>query len=527
MSIVSFTFLAFAVIITAAYFIVPKKWQWIVIFIANIAFYASYGKKRLIYIFFIAFVTWIVALRLEQINAMSKRILAFAPDAEAKKAVKADVLTMKRTLNTIAILLVMGIWVYIKYGNFFIENFNSAMEFVHLSWKLDPIKLLLPLGMSFYTFHSVGYLVDVYREKYPAQKNFFKYFTFMAFFPHMVQGPFSRYDSLGVSILKEHDFSWERLCAGSARILWGVFKKLIVADKIGLAVTEIFANYTGYSGTYILFSVFAYCIQLYADFSGYMDIVCGLSHVLGIELSENFRQPYFARTVDDFWRRWHITLGQWFRDYMFYPVSMGKTGQKIGRIVRAKWGPRMGKLVPGYFALIFVWSCTGLWHGASWTFLIWGYLNLIIIVSTMHLDETYTKIKAKLHINDKNFFWILFCVLRTFILVCFFRFFSTADSVSQAFDMLHGAFTSIDLSVLSHPGSLLIGLSKIEKIAALFGFVLMFLVDLLKENDKWEPVKEKTPFFLRNAAYVVLIGVIILVAGGNNDIIGGFMYANF
>jgi len=249
--------------------------------------------------------------------------------------------------------------------------------------------------MSFYTFHSVGYLMDVYRSKYPAEHNFCKYFTFISYFPHLLQGPFSRFDGLGKSIFEMHSFSYDRLCEGCARIVWGFFKKVVIADQLGVVVSAITQHYTNYTGTHIFMSIIFYGIQLYADFSGYMDIMCGFSHILGIKLSENFEQPYFARTIDDFWRRWHITLGHWFRDYVFYPVSMGKVAQQIGRRARGKWGPKMGKLVPGYYALIFVWTATGLWHGASWTFLIWGWLNMLVIMSTMQLDDWYTKIKTK------------------------------------------------------------------------------------------------------------------------------------
>lgn len=421
----------------------------------------------------------------------------------------------------------MGVWAVLKYGNFFIDNINMILDGLHLNWQWRKIPFILPLGMSFYTFHAAGYLIDIYRGKYKAEKNFCRFFTFISYFPHVIEGPFSRYDSLGTSIIQIHSFSWDRLCAGCARILWGVFKKTVVADKIGISVSAILSEYQSYSGTHILFAIFAYGIQIYADFSGYMDIVCGLSHILGIELAENFQQPYLARSIEEFWRRWHITLGKWFRDYVFYPVSMGKTAQKLGRWARKRWGPKMGKLLPGYLALLFVWTATGLWHGASWKYLVWGYLNLFAILSTMQMADRYIKIKERLHISDHNIAWQGFCVIRTFALVCFFRFFSITDGVYTAFFMLKRIFTNLHPGWLMAPQKLFVALGRAEKSAFLVGVIFIFTVDILCETGKWEAAKAKCPMPLRNLVYTVLIFAVLLIAGGDNDLVKGFMYANF
>lgn len=525
MSILSLQFLFFVLGVMLLYFMIPKKWQWIVLFIANILFYLSFGVKYIGYILFTSIVTYWAALKLDAVSDESKKSIA-ATDSASKKSVREMFLSLKSRICKSAIILSVGIWIIIKYGNFIIDNVNAVMKLLHLSWSVEHLSFIIPLGMSFYTFHAVGYLMDVYRSKYPAEKNFAKYFTFVCYFPHLLQGPFSRFDGLGKSIFEEHSFSYDRLCNGCARIVWGFFKKVVVADQLGIAVTTIFQHYTSYTGTHIFMSMFFYCIQLYADFSGYMDIMCGISHILGIRLAENFEQPYFARTIDDFWRRWHITLGRWFRDYVFYPVSMGKFAQQIGRNARQKWGPKMGKLVPGYYALIFVWTATGLWHGASWTFLIWGWLNLLVIMSTMQLDDWYTKVKTKLHINDKGKPWILFCILRTFILVCFFRFFSTADNMAKLIAMLKHAVNHMSFKML-FSSKLFAGMQRESVIAVLVGIFLIFVVDMLKENNRWESVKANCPMLIRNVAYTFLIITTILFIAGGNELTKGFMYANF
>ena len=499
MSILSLVFLFFVSGTILLYFCVPKRWQWIVLFIANILFYLSFGIQYIGYILFTSIVTYLAALKLDRVSKEGKEAVAAAPQ-DQKKSVREKILGYKNRICNFAIILSVGIWVIIKYGNFIIDNVNAALNILNVSWAAEHVPFIVPLGMSFYTFHAVGYLLDVYRAKYPPERSFTRYFTFVSFFPHLLQGPFSRFDELGRSLFEEHSFSYDRFCDGCARIAWGFFKKVVVADQLGVTVTTIFQHYGSYTGTHIFMSIFFYGIQLYADFSGYMDIMCGISHIMGIKLPENFQQPYFARTIDDFWRRWHITLGRWFRDYVFYPVSMGKFAQQIGRSARKKWGPKMGKLIPGYYALIFVWTATGLWHGASWTFLIWGWMNLFVITSTMQLDDWYTKIKARLHINDKGKPWILFCILRTFLLVCFFRFFSTADSVRRVYYMLKYAVTHLDISTL-FSSSLFVGMKRENMTAVLIGMALILAVDIMKENDCWESFKAKCPMLLRNFAY--------------------------
>ena len=354
MSITSLTFLIFVLAVFCAYFIVPARFRWMVVLAANIVFYCWSGVPYFFYVAGASLAGWIAAVCIERITVNGSRQASEIKDREVQKAFRQKVTSHKRIVCAIAVILVLGIWIVLKYGNFIISNLNSLLRLFHVDKSIGLTSWVMPIGMSFYTFHIIGYVVDIYRKKYSAERNYLRFLTFVSYFPHVIQGPFSRFDELGKSILEEHRFSYDRLCQGLSRILWGLVKKLIVADKLGVTVDQIISHYSQYTGTQIVFAFMAYAIQLYADFSGYMDIVCGISHILGIELSENFRQPYFAKTVDEYWRRWHITLGKWFKDYVFMPVSMGRTAQKLGRKARKKWGPKMGKLVPGYLALLFV-----------------------------------------------------------------------------------------------------------------------------------------------------------------------------
>lgn len=527
MSIISLRCLLFALLVTVFYFIVPKKTQWMVLLSSNIIFYSFSGIRYLLYMLWTSFAAYIAAKKLEHISLLSKQIADSALAPKEKKAIRNQLQSIRKFLCAIAVLAAMSIWAVIKYGNFLTNNINAILRLFRLEWQGGQIPFVLPLGMSFYTFHAVGYLIDIFRGKYQAEKNFFRFFTFVSFFPHMIEGPFSRYDSLGASIFRPHSFSWDRLCTGSARILWGVFKKTLIADKIGISVSAIFDSYLDYSGAHILFAICAYGIQIYTDFSGYMDIVCGFSQILGIELAENFRQPYLAKSVDEFWRRWHITLGKWFRDYVFYPVSMSGTAQRLGRWARGRWGARMGKLLPGYLALFFVWTATGLWHRASWNYLVWGYLNLLAILSSMQLADWHAQVKKKIHVSSESLLWQIFCVIRTFLLVCFFRFFSRANSLHMAFSVLKQIFAKPELWRLKAPHRLLVKLGRMDVFILLIGIVTLIIVDILCESGKWESVKTRCPMPLRNLVYAGLIFAILLFSGGDNDLVKGFIYANF
>ena len=527
MDIISIEFFIFLVILTFLYYLVPKRIQWITILLANLVFYAYVGIRYFIYILLISGITFWMALQLEKLVENGAKLAVSAETPEAKKSIKADILKKKKLFCGIAIVITMGVWAVLKYGNFFIDNINILIKGFQPGGMLKHFSWVIPLGMSFYTFDAVGYLVDIYRGKYKAERNYAKYLTFVSYFPHIVQGPFSRFDHLGKNIFEKHKFSYDRMCEGCARILWGGFKKVVVADQIGIAVNAIFEGYETYTGIYMMFAMCAYGIQLYADFSGYMDIMCGFSRILGIDLAENFKRPYFAKTVDEFWRRWHITLGTWFKDYVFYPVSMGKIGQKLGKRARKKWGAKMGKLVPGYFALIFVWTATGLWHGANWTYLVWGYLNLFVIVSTMQLTDFYERVKKKLHIKSDSLLWSVFCVIRTYLLVCFFRFFSAAPNIYSAMEMLKATVRNMHLEVIRAPITLFVNVGYVEIYYIIIGTFFIFLVDLFEEIGLWGKIKKHCPMLVRNAIYTLLIFLIAMSALNGTNISGGFMYANF
>ena len=503
MSIVSQQFWIFSVILTILYFVVPKKYQWIVLLGGNIYFYYQSGMTGLLLLTGSVFIAYLAALELEK--------------TEDKKR--------KKMICSLAVIMIAGIWIVFKYTRFILNgllrgSLNQLLNIQEIDW-------VLPLGISFYTFHLLGYLLDVYHKRCLAEKNYAKLFTFIAFFPHIIQGPFSRFHTLSDSLFAEHSFSCDRIGEGAARILWGLFKKLIIADKLRIATNGIIASYAEHSGLYLFLGMVLYSIELYADFSGYMDIVCGLSHIWGIEMDENFRNPYFAESIEEFWRRWHITLGAWFRDYLFYPLSMSKPALTLSKIVRKRWGSKPGKLVPALYALFFVWTATGLWHGADWSYLVWGWLNMLAIASTMCLNGFYETIKNKLHISCTGKFWTLLCILRTFILVCLFRFFSIGLSLRKSVRLIRHAVRHLFTLDTIALDTLFIGVERLQIYIVLIGILVMLMIDILQEKGRWDRTKQKCPMILKDLIYASLIILLILMTGDSSDLTGGFLYEHF
>ena len=284
----------------------------------------------------------------------------------------------------------------IKYHTFAIENINAVIGV--FTGKYDTIptfKLLLPLGISFYTFQSAGYIIDVYRDKYECCNNIFKFALFVSFFPQIMQGPIGRYDRLSPQFNEPHYFSLENTEYGLQLMLWGFFKKIVIADRIGVVADKVFLHPYDYNGIFVIVGVLAYCLQLYADFSGGMDVVSGAAELYGIKLDKNFRQPFFSKSISEFWRRWHITLGTWMKDYVFYPFSLSKKMMKFSKLMKKHFGTFAGKTLPICLADLLIFFLVGVWHGAAWNFVAWGlYYGIILIIEKYILSPVLDKLPS-------------------------------------------------------------------------------------------------------------------------------------
>ena len=373
-------------------------------------------------------------------------------------------------------------------------------------------------------------MVDVYRGKIAADRNFLKFMLFMSYFPQIVQGPIARHRQLANQLYEPHDFDYTRMVRGVELILWGFIKKLIIADRIAIPVTAVFDNPGHYSGLLVLFAGIGYGIQVYADFSGGMDIARGFSQIIGIDLELNFMQPYFSVSVENFWRRWHITLGAFMRDYVFYPLSLSKPFNAIGKKSRKLIGDFAGKKVAPFIAMFIVYFLVGFWHGAEWKYAVYGVWNGVFIASGILLTDVYAKIKTRLHIREDRFLWRLFQIVRTFLIISVGRFFSRTANVRTALSMIKSIVTGItNFSFLKGSTIAALGLDKWNRLLLAAGVILLLVVDIQHEKgiSVRERIAEQNLVFRILLVSFTITAILILGIYGPEYNSAGFIYQQF
>lgn len=500
MSFVSNLFLIFTALSVCAYYIVPKKYRWFVLLFVSYLYYFMSGPKYVLYILFSTAVTFFAGQLIK--GADSRKI-------------------GKRWL-ALGLVLNFGSLGILKYVGFIFENLNGIFGL-----SLPGAHFLLPLGISFYTFQSSGYMLDVYWKRTDAESNILKYALFVSFFPQLLQGPIGRHSRLSPQLLQGHSFAFDSISRGCSRILWGFFKKLVMADWAAVFVDAIFNQSDMYPGLSLL-GVLFYSVQLYADFSGGMDVVIGIASLFGITMDENFRRPYFAVSITDFWHRWHITLGTWMKDYVFYPLSLSKKMKKLGNVCGRVLGKKTGRKIPICIANIIVFFLVGIWHGAQWKYVAYGLYNGLIIAFSGLFADQFKNVKKKLNIEDKNRAYRLFCILRTFILVNISWFFDCTEKVSDAFKMMGQAVIHFEPSVLlSIPaGREGTAFTPYALVIISVSCVLVFIVSFLQEKG----VRIRETIGKMPAVVSVLLYTALLISigfFGSTSAVRGFIYAQF
>ena len=340
----------------AIYYLISLKSRWIVLLVASVVFYAIISTYLTPFICFTAVSVWLCAAYIQRQNDSS-----------------ADVKTTKKKNKTamlLTILLNVGIIAFLKFYSPFTALLNSVFKKINFDAQIPSLKLILPLGISFYTLQAIGYLIDVYRKKIVAEKNFFKVALFLCFFPQILEGPIAKYDQTAAQLCEGHKFDYKTVAFGAQRILWGLFKKMIVVDRLYLLVKTVSDKPSEYAGIASLLLILFYTLQLYADFSGFIDIAIGSAEMFGIKLPENFRQPFFAKSAQEFWQRWHISLGVWLKEYVFYTVALSPRLMKFCGKLKKRHKNHFTKILPTLVSLFFVWLCNGLWHGARLNYIV-------------------------------------------------------------------------------------------------------------------------------------------------------------
>lgn len=477
----SYIFLIFFPIVVIIYHFLPQKIRPYWLLIASYYFYMSWNAKYAILILFSTAATYVTAIL---IDGCRKK---YADDEKKRK-------TVSRVLVGAVLTVNLGLLFFFKYYNFFFSNLSRLFSSFGIELKVPVFDVILPVGISFYTFQALGYCIDVYRGEISAERNFFQYALFVSFFPQLVAGPIERSGNLLNQLSNLKPVSYDGLRNGVFLMLWGFFQKIVIADRIAIFVDAVYGNYSAYPGTYLVLASILFAFQIYCDFGGYSNIAKGAAKILGIELMNNFESPYLSTSCGKFWRRWHISLSSWFRDYVYIPLG----------------GNRKGK-ARKYLNLMIVFGLSGLWHGANWTYVIWGLLNGIFQIIGDITKKGRDSLSKHMHINRQSFGTAIAKILITFCLIDFAWIFFRAENIHDAAAIIKNMSTVFNPWILFDGGLYQCGLT--EKGFKLLGAAMLVLAGVDIANIKGIKIRDvilAQDYWFRAIAFAVSVCVILV-----------------
>ena len=519
----SLFFVLFFTVFLLVYLLMPRPLpRRLVILAGNIFFYKFAGGLNLMVIVLVsALLVYLCTRRMEKIYD------GFEKEAEGlskKEQVPLLAAYKKRTKRWLiaGIVILLGVLVYVKVGRLL------GWEEVAYLRDFSFMKIMVPLGLSYYTFSAVGYMADVYWRKAKAEHNILTLVTCMTYFPTIVQGPISRYDKLMKQFNELPGFSYERVCHGLQRMWWGFFKKCVIADRITPVTSMIFADVFSYAGVEMVLAVIGNVIAIYMDFSGCMDIVIGAAEAMGVTLDENFRQPFFSKSAAEFWRRWHITLGAWFKDYVYMPIAMNPRFMKLTGSARKKFGNRFAKVFSAAVPLMIVWILTGLWHGTGKDYLLWGvYWGILIVIETAFSKELKA-IPQKLHMRTESFGYAFFQMLRTCIFFAIGRMITACGAGRSVFLIFRQIFSEPRFGKLFDGSLYTYGINEKNMHVLIIGIAVVWFVDILASKFDVREKLDAQPLLFRWVVYYLLVmSVIIFGIYGNAYDASAFVYGGF
>lgn len=516
----------FLPIVLLFYQLVPQRHRWKVLLFASYLFFFSISGYLLVYLIISTVSIHYIGI---WFSYCKKNYIEMRNTTDDKKALKLAYTKKHRRILWFGIGIQFGFLLVLKYSNFFDVNINSILKLFSSPVLLPEIKFALPIGISFYTLQAVSYLVDIYYEKIEADDNLGRLALYLSFFPCIMEGPICRYSQTAEALFQGKSVEYKNLTYGSQKIIWGLFKKLIIADRLNMLVNKIFDQPNHYSGIIIVIGAVFYTFQLYADFSGCIDITIGTGEIFGVTIPENFRQPFFSRTASEFWRRWHITLGTWLKDYIFYPISLTKFVKNLGRSSREKFGKHIGQIIPMSVALLGVWICNGLWHGTGWNYIFFGMYYFTLILLGNLFEPLLLKITAALKINRDSVLYRTFQAVKMLIIIFTGELFFRANGLGRGLSMFQSIFTGFSFNAFTDGSILKLGLSMKDFIAVVLGLVAVLIVGIL--HEKGISIREKIAcqnIFLRwGILYAAILLVIIFGAYGDGYIPAKLIYAGF
>ena len=485
----SIDFLIFFPVVTGLYFLLPQRFRWILLLVASCVFYMFFIPVYILILFVTITIDYIAGINIERSTGKGRKIFL-----------------------ALSVISLCAFLFFFKYFNFFNANFSAMARFLDLRYPIPLLNIILPIGLSFHTFQSLSYVIEVYRGRQKPERNFGIYSLYVMFYPQLVAGPIERPQNLLHQFYEEHRFEARRVADGLKLMMWGMFKKVVIADRLAAFVNQVYDKPHDYTGLWLILATVFFAFQIYCDFSGYSDIAIGAANVMGFRLMQNFNRPYFAKSIGEFWKRWHISLSTWFRDYLYIPLGGN-------RVSVPRW----------YFNLFITFLVSGLWHGANWTYVVWGALNGTYLIAGIWYDQLVgPRISRRSRIGN------LAKVLGTFVLTCFAWIFFRARNIGEAIHIIRGMVRDLPAQVdylvwislelvhgrgslyapLVYHGKLLVPLNELLWSIGLIGFLIG--VQLFQRRQTWMSVIARQPIWVRWPVYYAAIMVMGFLGAYHN-----------
>jgi len=483
----SFSFLVFFPIVTILYFLIPHSFRWFFLLMASAVFYMAFIPQYILILVFTIGVAYGSGILIEKIESQRRKWVL-----------------------VLSVVLSCSPLFFFKYFNFFNTNLSEVARFLDWNYSIESLSVILPIGISFFTFQSLSYIIEVYRKTHRAEYHPGMLALYIMFYPQLVAGPIERPGNLIPQLYEEHSFDAERVLNGLKLMVWGYFKKVVIADKIAIVVENVYSHPTDFTGVPLIAAALFFGLQVYCDFSGYSDIAIGSAQIMGVRLMENFNRPLHSPTVAEFWRRWHISLMTWFRDYVYIPLG----GNRVGRW---RW----------YFNLFFTFTLSGLWHGAGWGFVLWGSLNGVYLIISHWTRNLRRKWVQWVRLDRVPTFRRGLQIAFTFLLFCFTLIIFRSKTLSDAFYVITHLGTGLGNRAgikMSFQSLYSLGLDRYELIIAIVSIGLMELIYGIEKQGNMRKMFSEKPIWVRWPLYYILV-LFLIFFGEYND--HAFIYFQF
>lgn len=529
MTITSIAFLIFLLALFVLFYICPVRYRWLILLVGSIYFYVSAGAMKFMpFILYTSAVVWFCSRAIGKLYEQQEvKLSQEGLDRKEKKQIKEQYKQKAKRYLLLALVLCIGFLCIVKFGKYFVEYANQIAAWRGSGRTFSAEWIIFPLGVSYYTFSTVGYLLDVYWKRYDYEKNFLRFFLYAIYFPHIMQGPISRYNLLGQELKKELRFDGERIISGVQLMLWGFFKKMVIADRLNIFVSAVFDG-SERSGSIFLIGMIFDAFQIYTDFSGYTDVVRGVSQIFGVELEKNFNHPFFSKTVPEYWRRWHMTLGGWFKDYVYYPCTISGFMKNLNKKTKKSMSERGSRFVTVVIPVFVTWVLTGLWHGTGKTYVCWGLYYSTLITISVAFHPEFEKLNQTLKINTDSKAFQVFRMVRTFFCFMGGRLFTTPGGLRKTLMVVKNMLFNFNPSALFNGRLLEFELTKADFLLIFICFFVLWCVSMMQEHFSIRKKLAQQHIFIRWAViYAAIFSIIILGIYGAGYDATAFIYTQY